>query len=121
VPGPTAQPLATPGDNGDGHVSAEREAAFKAPGKVRGVRRFAGAFGALPGRSALCRGVRRFERSPARLSNGIFAASISMLCAFCVLLYQCDLNPARHRGADLTETVQIGQFVSQTLWRAILS
>ena len=32
--------MATPSDNGDGYVSAEREAAFKGPGKVWGVRRY---------------------------------------------------------------------------------
>ena len=31
--------MATPSDNGDGYVSAEHEAAFKGPGKVRGVMR----------------------------------------------------------------------------------
>jgi len=34
-----AQPLATPGDNGERCVSAEREAAFTEPGKVWGVMR----------------------------------------------------------------------------------
>jgi len=35
-----AQPLATPSDNGDGYVNAERAAAFAGPGKFRGVRRY---------------------------------------------------------------------------------
>ena len=39
--------MTTPRDNGDGYVSAEREAAFTGPGKVWGVMRKAPKGGAL--------------------------------------------------------------------------